>query len=297
MSISVVRRRPALARKRRVAFTLIELLIVIAIIALLISILLPALSAAREEGRRVMCLSNMKAIGGAMNQYLGNDDQNNLPWTYIYRIDNLNRPRPYPDTGATSYSWAGGRGLRPRAGQQQWDVNHVPAELRPFNKYLDESAIDDQPVKILSCPGDRSDEVLGFGEVIDDPKVESAQTSFETLGNSYSINWFFMDEPELSNWALSDLFEHGKQTLQLNRGAKGAEFVVFWENEVEPLFSGASLAGGGGRLGPGWHRRFSYHTFTFLDGHVENRFFDTRNVKGNGWRIWRKWTWYADGPH
>ncbi len=54
---------------RAKAFTLIELLVVVAIIAVLVSMLLPALKSAREQGRSVQCLSNLKQIGLAVNLY------------------------------------------------------------------------------------------------------------------------------------------------------------------------------------------------------------------------------------
>jgi prepilin-type N-terminal cleavage/methylation domain-containing protein len=56
-------------RHLRRAFTLVELLVVIAIIAVLIAILLPALAAAREQANVAKCLSNLRQIGTAMNMY------------------------------------------------------------------------------------------------------------------------------------------------------------------------------------------------------------------------------------
>ena len=58
----------------RGGFTLIELLVVVAIIALLVSVLLPALSAAREQARSSYCLSNLKQQGTAMLYYAGDYD-------------------------------------------------------------------------------------------------------------------------------------------------------------------------------------------------------------------------------
>lgn len=57
------------SRAARRGFTLIELLVVVAIIALLISILLPALRNAREQGKRAVCLSNMRQMGIALLSY------------------------------------------------------------------------------------------------------------------------------------------------------------------------------------------------------------------------------------
>ena len=71
---------------RRRAFTLVELLVVIGIIALLIGILLPALTKAREQSRKVACSSNLRQLMTAIRLF-AQDHQNCIPGGYFDRTN------------------------------------------------------------------------------------------------------------------------------------------------------------------------------------------------------------------
>ena len=66
--------------RNKKGFTLIELLVVIAIIALLVSILMPSLTKARELAKRAGCAMNMSAMGKGYAMYVGSANQDQMPW-------------------------------------------------------------------------------------------------------------------------------------------------------------------------------------------------------------------------
>ena len=81
--------------KTRKGFTLIELLVVISIIALLLSILTPALSMAKEHARRLVCSNNLKSMGTSLHIYTESNDEKAIPMSKLngqetYDLENQN---------------------------------------------------------------------------------------------------------------------------------------------------------------------------------------------------------------
>lgn len=116
-------------------FTLIELLVVIAIIGILASMMLPALSRAKEQARMLQCINNFHQIGLGMAMYT-EDNNDRFPPAFI---ENTNSPQhPFVVTLCV-----GGRDTK----SNMIDALQLPAAKRPLNPYVPN-------VKSFQCPVD-----------------------------------------------------------------------------------------------------------------------------------------------
>jgi prepilin-type N-terminal cleavage/methylation domain-containing protein/prepilin-type processing-associated H-X9-DG protein len=111
-------------KDQRRAFTLVELLAVIGIIAVLIGVLLPALSKAREQSNRTACLANLRALGQGMLLY-ANDSHDWLP--------DCNPPKTYANAAAQSAVLVGLATKYVRSPQ----TFHCPSDIDPVPDTID----------------------------------------------------------------------------------------------------------------------------------------------------------------
>ena len=150
--------------RRAPAFTLIEVLVVVAIIALLVAILLPSLAKAREQARMTICETNNKQLLSGLNLYVA--DFKVLPATQTtfdinQRLFGVSWAFPLPrptDPKATTWVWDGAMG----GYSDRFDANFrkdVPRRGTAFRYIRDE--------KVYLCPSDKegaaTDTPLGGG--------------------------------------------------------------------------------------------------------------------------------------
>jgi prepilin-type N-terminal cleavage/methylation domain-containing protein len=156
--------------RSRPAFTLTELLVSLAIVALVVSILLPTLSVARNAARTTACALNLKQLG--------------IAWTvYLDQYERFPRYTEMPDWNFGGVEFQG-QARTP-----------VLASDRPINSYIAEQANEGagRYWQLYECPADRG----VFNDLGPQGRAQTSilpdETVFETFGTSYRANGYLLD--------------------------------------------------------------------------------------------------------
>jgi prepilin-type N-terminal cleavage/methylation domain-containing protein/prepilin-type processing-associated H-X9-DG protein len=225
------------SRRCLTGFTLIELLVVVAVIAILMSILMPALRRARIVARRICCGTNLRQIAFACNLYVNDNDG--------YLLQDPNQDIEYYFGGWRGEGWA----------------------RRPLNKYCDLAAELDDPngAEVFCCPGDRG----GLRGTRLYEKV------YMLNGNSYATNNCLIGVGGLPPWPakhepLRIALNKRLGNLHISRVDNPSLLLLVgdygWINQMKPVPWVGSLIEVK-RVGE-WHGREDCHNMAFLDGHV-----------------------------
>jgi prepilin-type N-terminal cleavage/methylation domain-containing protein/prepilin-type processing-associated H-X9-DG protein len=242
-----------LSARRRQAFTLIELLAVIAIIATLAALLLPSLSKAKIQAQSASCLNNLKQLQAAYQMYV-HDNHDWLP-------QNISRT-VFPDQVNTQGSWV--------LGNAKMDVSTTNLEAGTLFRYA-------PSVGIYHCPADNS-------TVTDAPALKRTR--------SYSIQlWLNSDlyDGTYADTAHDDPHNLRRFTQILNQSPSTT--WVFIDEHEQTIDDGVFILGNPGAL-PGiqefWvsypaDRHGNGSNLSFADGHAEHhRWLFHRTKIGNG---------------
>ena len=250
------------------AFTLIELLVVVAIIALLISILLPSLQQAREQGKKAVCLSNIRSLGQASHAYAAEDDREQLTPLHIAHVSTLSAngfTGEWNWRTAEPYSFGGRTATKefPPNGDVMMQEDGIwAAHRRPLNKYIYGSVdqADSENLGMYRCPSDTG-YPLNAQWIQDCPPEACEIPLYDMLGNSYRINTCGLAWIPNNGSFTSAVWGHTSSSI-----VSPSRVVLY----SEPLFYNFSRQdiGENPELVPiaGWHKKIMSDNVVYCDG-------------------------------
>jgi prepilin-type N-terminal cleavage/methylation domain-containing protein len=226
VEVGAKRQRDTALRYQRHGFTLVELLVVIAIIGILVSLLLPAVQAARETGRRTQCQNNLKQIGLAF--LLHTEVHKHFPtngWTCFWLGD--------PDRGFGPKQPGGWQyNILPFMEEQNlWELGRSMDPLSPSRKTANAKRIS-TPLAAFVCPTRRGAELYPLGYpsnpiFYSDPILNVARSCYAiNAGQNFSdpmVGPSSIDDTATSWW--------GNERNRLARLANGISFAT---SEIPP---------------------------------------------------------------
>lgn len=238
---------------RKQAFTLVELLVVIGIIALLIAILLPALSKAREAAGNAVCLSNLRSIGQANLMY-AMDNKDSIVW-----------PMTKKSNGNAEFYW--------------WDF---------LGPYLGKNSVG-TPAVVKACPQYRMPPAfsynIGYGMNLELRRPTLTKGYAHWTVNGWNSTWcdaagnplpqYYIDaywgifRPPWRNNQIpnrNERFIFGDADTNVCRAGFNTSTGIWEYSTGTPVASSASAVDGG----PIRHNSGKTGNYLFLDGHVES---------------------------
>ena len=288
----------------RNGFTLIELLVVVAIIAMLVSILLPSLRDAREQAKITKCLAHYRQLTVATVQYFL-DNNDNFPFVAPRQFD----PQTGGLTGVCTWAYGG----KTSHGLPLYDPESSPfyitAKERPFNVYLmggrlpsdlvlSDGTLKRAEVPVLCCPSDRSTHQYIWSEWASGQATASEEYScYNDCGTSYQYNLHALNpEPDgliWNNQPTRNNFEFmfdkkgyvliGHDLVRNVLAKQSSTYIMFMEDPMDASYGSSARA-----PEMGYHGRFSRYSVGFLDGHAAYMKIDTRGWCGPGWEALNK---------